>query len=292
MSLVTHSVGVSGSSPLTRGKRGGDERVHCSVRLIPAHAGKTCWPGLGGWGGGAHPRSRGENLEHGDGSRVCPGSSPLTRGKPTGWGWGPCLFGLIPAHAGKTIGGVCAAPAAPAHPRSRGENSRPRGKASRPAGSSPLTRGKRVLNPVNDTGRRLIPAHAGKTFSRPVIALASAAHPRSRGENQSRTTAQRSITGSSPLTRGKPVPGADDVGDARLIPAHAGKTGDRDAHGRCAGAHPRSRGENTYRRTGSQLMPGSSPLTRGKRLFMTGGVPSGRLIPAHAGKTQAARAAA
>ena len=50
-------------------------------------------------------------------------------------------------------------------------------------------------------------------------------------------------------------------------------------------AHPRSRGENTYRRTGSQLMPGSSPLTRGKLhhpdsiLFMS------RLIPAHAGKT-------
>ena len=33
-------------------------------------------------------------------------------------------------------------------------------------------------------------------------------------------------------------------------------------------------------------MNGSSPLTRGKRLFEVGGGAHGRLIPAHAGKTR------
>ena len=36
---------------------------------------------------------------------------------------------------------------------------------------------------------------------------------------------------------------------------------------------------------GSFISPGSSPLTRGKRLFEVGGGAHGRLIPAHAGKT-------
>ena len=30
-------------------------------------------------------------------------------------------------------------------------------------GSSPLTRGKPLLDPIEEAGRRLIPAHAGKT---------------------------------------------------------------------------------------------------------------------------------
>ena len=50
-----------GSSPLTRGKRGGFRGGLAAWRLIPAHAGKTI--ALEGWGA------------------VSGGSSPLTRGK-------------------------------------------------------------------------------------------------------------------------------------------------------------------------------------------------------------------
>ena len=52
----------------------------------------------------AHPRSRGENgyqLVSGD---LHEGSSPLTRGKLTGWHDDTLDGGLIPAHAGKTSG--------------------------------------------------------------------------------------------------------------------------------------------------------------------------------------------
>ena len=71
----------TGSSPLTRGKRAHADRVPSSVRLIPAHAGKTGPRGMLTCPRPAHPRSRGENTGI-IGTRLRPlGSSPLTRGK-------------------------------------------------------------------------------------------------------------------------------------------------------------------------------------------------------------------
>ena len=52
-------------------------------------------------------------------------------------------------------------------------------------GSSPLTRGKRHEEPVAPVCSRLIPAHAGKTYSVRREAPRREAHPRSRGENVS-----------------------------------------------------------------------------------------------------------
>ena len=53
-------------------------------------------------------------------------------------------------------------------------------------------------------------------------------------------------------------------------------------------AHPRSHGENHSKGGKARTVPGSSPLTRGKRVF--GGERQGcvRFIPAHAGKTNSA----
>ena len=50
-----------GSSPLTRGKPRPSEQPSTRRRLIPAHAGKTRGRRGCSSGGGAHPRSRGEN---------------------------------------------------------------------------------------------------------------------------------------------------------------------------------------------------------------------------------------
>ena len=50
--------------------------------------------------------------------------------------------------------------------------------------------------------------------------------------------------GSSPLTRGKPLTPIIDLIVMRLIPAHAGKTGDAATRQTSQRAHPRSRGEN------------------------------------------------
>ena len=93
---------LSGSSPLTRGKHWYRLDQHRSLRLIPAHAGKTASSVLHLGEYWAHPRSRGENDLNGVEVAALAGSSPLTRGKLL-WGVrGQHGVGLIPAHAGKT----------------------------------------------------------------------------------------------------------------------------------------------------------------------------------------------
>ena len=54
---------LSGSSPLTRGKRDRPRRAQALRRLIPAHAGKTRSVASMSTVRPAHPRSRGENCE-------------------------------------------------------------------------------------------------------------------------------------------------------------------------------------------------------------------------------------
>ena len=278
-----------GSSPLTRGKRelGGVLLLDCG--LIPAHAGKTCRHDLNSHAPRAHPRSRGENILSAMASLASLGSSPLTRGKRADHMMPTLLGGLIPAHAGKTPGLRRPPPSHRAHPRSRGENSKDGGFKWLASGSSPLTRGKprRALHGLRESG--LIPAHAGKTRGQRYSSVTSTAHPRSRGENTLRTLQQGTGPGSSPLTRGKRRARRRRGPRAGLIPAHAGKTPKQIRTVIMSGAHPRSRGENQG--VGRELgkVEGSSPLTRGKRLFSFPHPVVGGLIPAHAGKTRRLR---
>ena len=213
----------------------------------------------------AHPRSRGENKEGTVIKNRELGSSPLTRGKQTSLRGDKTGLRLIPAHAGKTRRPRSSRAGGPAHPRSRGENS---GMASRPrstTGSSPLTRGKQAPTMIGRGPPRLIPAHAGKTAANWSATFLAAAHPRSRGENETLTLRIGEREGSSPLTRGK-----------RWYVFV-----DRFA----VMAHPRSRGENPRRPRGATVRAGSSPLTRGKPSSCTLRPRTTRLIPAHAGKT-------
>ena len=215
---------MPGSSPLTRGKQAVRPLGPRDERLIPAHAGKTTRASTRPSMIAAHPRSRGENARLFSVTAPVSGSSPLTRGKLK-----PVVSGtpgprLIPAHAGKTPRRSSAPTTDPAHPRSRGENTRALAPTPTPGGSSPLTRGKppAVFNPSEHTG--LIPAHAGKTGRRESIIWLTRAHPRSRGENVTREYASACQLGSSPLTRGKRTRSAPPHRRRRLIPAHAGKT--------------------------------------------------------------------
>ena len=94
-------------------------------------------------------------------------------------------MGLIPAHAGKTIGASVTANGSEAHPRSRGENIVKMITVDQAVGSSPLTRGK-LRTPIRrQCEDRLIPAHAGKTQTHALHRPIQPAHPRSRGENTS-----------------------------------------------------------------------------------------------------------
>ena len=173
-----------GSSPLTRGKLQLAVVLLSAVRLIPAHAGKTQRAPACDRAPAAHPRSRGENHWAAVYAPVATGSSPLTRGKLISSIGVLLVFGLIPAHAGKTDNQVVHEEGSRAHPRSRGENRESTTQNVPLLGSSPLTRGKlRAALPV-PFGNGLIPAHAGKTVVYCLPSSAVAAHPRSRGENQ------------------------------------------------------------------------------------------------------------
>ena len=133
---------------------------------------------------------------------------------------------------------------------------------------------------------RLIPAHAGKTAATCPTPPDAAAHPRTRGENGVSSIDAGSSWGSSPLTRGKHRRVETARAPRGLIPAHAGKTVlSPSAHMRMW-VHPRSRRENDLTEPIMELMPGSSPLTRGKPMTMPLCPALMRLIPAHAGKTQ------
>ena len=193
-----------GSSPLTRGKHLCADAVTWDQGLIPAHAGKT-------WS-----RPCGSNARH--------GSSPLTRGKRRGTIRRGLCAGLIPAHAGKTVPDWEHKALPGAHPRSRGENHRRSAPNGIKSGSSPLTRGKRAKVCPRHYRLRLIPAHAGKTFSEPLRRSRAWAHPRSRVENWRVAACSSLRAGSSPLTRGKPLGDRYPQLEGELIPAHAGKT--------------------------------------------------------------------
>ena len=274
-----------GSSPLTRGKPSFSSPSRQSTRLIPAHAGKTLSHTTHLTPLTAHPRSRGENVNDYFVNYCVEGSSPLTRGKPWSARRRGSRRGLIPAHAGKTGARPRRRLGSPAHPRSRGENGECARQGPASLGSSPLTRGKLLREDYVPTKRRLIPAHAGKTGTMPGAGPSLWAHPRSRGENLYCGKRGFDGRGSSPLTRGKPVPALADSGAGGLIPAHAGKTAARQRPLSAQGAHPRSRGENIASRRIGPRSSGSSPLTRGKQRRRAVAVTTLGLIPAHAGKT-------
>ena len=266
LSGIADSLTPVGSSPLTRGKLDSGGEVCAVRRLIPAHAGKTQARGCRMPRRTAHPRSRGENdADFLIGQPRC-GSSPLTRGKRRAKPAGQLLQRLIPAHAGKTPAPRPRTASSTAHPRSRGENNVTALRYSTCPGSSPLTRGKHWRRVERDCDWRLIPAHAGKTVTLPSRRYAAWAHPRSRGENAPTPKSIHGDSGSSPLTRGKPVATTTIMKTLGLIPAHAGKTLATPSGPQARAAHPRSRGENVHDLSDQQRCQGSSPLTRGKLL--------------------------
>ena len=155
------------------------------------------------------------------------------------------------------------------------------------AGSSPLTRGARNGTRRRCFPSRLIPAHAGSTWSQVQQIAGMRAHPRSRGEHKSKAKAPVFRVGSSPLTRGAPVATVSRSPGVRLIPAHAGSTPTPVTLDKGCEAHPRSRGEHAGGSLIDELRKGSSPLTRGALQPTINTPTKGRLIPAHAGSTVA-----
>ena len=254
-----------GSSPRGRGKLGRGLDVHCSVRLIPARAGKTSsFQTARSWGA-AHPRAGGENPHLVSVVRMVCGSSPRGRGKPDEWEHRRRRAGLIPARAGKTQ-----------FIDSRFKHS---------LGSSPRGRGKPLRASLTCHGSGLIPARAGKTSWLSKPDCQATAHPRAGGENEYVTWLRAAQAGSSPRGRGKLLLELSGVVPLRLIPARAGKTMSCHCDMFVSPAHPRAGGENPLVETIHSCESGSSPRGRGKQLIQRRIHAPRRLIPARAGKT-------
>ena len=251
----------------------GEHAVRCCVavadqRLIPARAGNTNSTLRGCSAVTAHPRSRGEHCQLLPFRSLQVGSSPLARGTPDyGVRENPCAR-LIPARAGNTHGGLVPGEPVSAHPRSRGEHLRTLFRMELFRGSSPLARGTPVRNLAVFIGVRLIPARAGNTRKENTKWVATAAHPRSRGEHPHTVKLTGAITGSSPLARGTLRQMSHHPRTNRLIPARAGNTDFLIIIISPSSAHPRSRGEHCVGMFPALSQSGSSPLARGTPLLI------------------------
>ena len=248
-----------------RGKLEGVQRIRASVRLIPAHAGKTERLGFRYIDFWAHPRACGENRPSASLERIRAGSSPRMRGKRGNSVRLSPAFGLIPAHAGKTLPGAQRSRSGRAHPRACGENIKTLRQTGACGGSSPRMRGKLF--------------YSWSTIEDHV------AHPRACGENLIIPDTHATYNGSSPRMRGKRVLVDAHARATGLIPAHAGKTAYSRSGSMMMTAHPRACGENGKNALLEMRELGSSPRMRGKLSLFDPNIPNVGLIPAHAGKT-------
>ena len=132
-------------------------------------------------------------------------------------------------------------------------------------GSSPRVRGlPRTLTPT-PTRRGIIPARAGFTKINPKPLDNHQDHPRACGVYFEGVVEHGGSGGSSPHTRGLPLPPAPTP--------------------QALGDHPRTRGVYASSSPRAARTAGSSPHTRGLRHQVVCRVPHQRIIPAHAGFT-------
>ena len=98
---------ASGSSPHTRGARGGVLVDFAVLGIIPAYAGSTLSRILPALPNADHPRIRGEHFDLAEGLPVADGSSPHTRGAHRRGRPPSQNHRIIPAYAGSTPTASC-----------------------------------------------------------------------------------------------------------------------------------------------------------------------------------------
>ena len=171
------------------------------------------------------------------------GSPPHTRGKVIIVRLTLQIFGITPAHAGKSSGRRCWWRHSGDHPRTRGEKLASLYPSVRPRGSPPHTRGKGIEERGYTCSVRITPAHAGKSYADFSTYARDRDHPRTRGEKFAKVGIDADQMGSPPHTRGKGGVPLGIGGGGGITPAHAGKRL-LSGIGPCSRRdHPRTRGE-------------------------------------------------
>ena len=260
---------ATGSSPHTRGARSGVRTARGARGIIPAYAGSTDGRSDCHCAKRDHPRIRGEHRRPSPTSKQSVGSSPHTRGAPH-------VLAFRQAFRRD-------------HPRIRGEHAGPQPGRRVLGGSSPHTRGALEQDLAGVPEGRIIPAYAGSTSTRRPRPCSPRDHPRIRGEHPIAVHMKAYGTGSSPHTRGAPVPRLHANVAVRIIPAYAGSTFRLVILHIIVADHPRIRGEHRRPSPTSKQSVGSSPHTRGARHPRARVVVVERIIPAYAGSTLCAR---
>ena len=219
------------------------------------------------------------------------GSSPLTRGALSRLLEYTTICGIIPAYAGSTPVLICKSIWPRDHPRLRGEHFQHLFLFLSVTGSSPLTRGAHFLAALASLASGIIPAYAGSTEAERLCLAINEDHPRLRGEHAVDRLEAGPPPGSSPLTRGAPMPRKAMLRHGRIIPAYAGSTSPPCARSCGNRDHPRLRGEHDTCTYMPMSKLGSSPLTRGALAIEPVNRRHARIIPAYAGSTRTRGAA-
>ena len=191
------------------------------------------------------------------------GSSPRMRGTPLPHPQRRPGHRIIPAHAGNSPGRSPARPRMPDHPRACGELSSDVLIALAAIGSSPRMRGTPHRSFRLLLRFRIIPAHAGNSWSDSSTRRCPSDHPRACGELTTLRRWLRDSIGSSPRMRGTLKHESAPPDERRIIPAHAGNSRRETwQHARWPD-HPRACGE-LIKDTATELGQfGSSPRMRG-----------------------------
>ena len=151
-------------------------------------------------------------------------------------------------------------------------------------GSPPPMRGKAFLVCQCDYSTGITPAYAGKSLIPVFFGGRFEDHPRLCGEKHSTLVIRSRRLGSPPPMRGKDEFDMDEVDDARITPAYAGKSLIPVFFGGRFEDHPRLCGEKHSTLVIRSRRLGSPPPMRGKDEFDMDEVDDARITPAYAGK--------
>ena len=256
-----------GSSPRMRGTRAVGPERGWPHRIIPAHAGNSWCATPTARFATDHPRACGELLHEVISLNMQYGSSPRMRGTPRRDREPSRSHRIIPAHAGNSSKLARTARHVADHPRACGELDFGLCELRFGAGSSPRMRGTRALSSRRPRTWRIIPAHAGNSWRWRYRLRPSPDHPRACGE----------LPDTLRLW----------AGTHRIIPAHAGNSSPRKPLSRTPPDHPRACGELLPICGEQNYAGGSSPRMRGTRSSQFSFRGCNRIIPAHAGNSDA-----
>ena len=200
---TTSASKIAGSPPRMRGKLASRRVYRATVRITPAHAGKTMLCCGFRSTRRDHPRACGENLSSAPRWKYVLGSPPRMRGKHKSFESIKQSIRITPAHAGKTYTCFGCSAEPEDHPRACGENGTGKTTIAKELGSPPRMRGKPPPPPPALISSRITPAHAGKTSKRNCSRRTRQDHPRACGENPVCYSCRSKELGSPPRMRGK-----------------------------------------------------------------------------------------